>query len=93
MNGACRYIELFRSTATEARQAGYGTSAGAPPGRSRPMRPAPYERPDRYGGYGGPRGGSYPDPYAAPRDRFSGGGGSMGGGGRFKGMHSQLFTH
>ena len=67
---------------------------GGPPsgGRSsRPMRPAPYERPDRYG----PRE-SY-DSHPAPRERFSdrfgsgGGGGGMGGG-RFKGERAVLIN-
>lgn len=71
----------------EAKQAAYGGMPGGPPGRNRPMRPAPYERPDRYGG---PRVGSY-DSYPPQRERFSGErfgngvGGGGGGAGRFKG--------
>ena len=71
----------------EAKQAGYGSGGGGgggPPGRSRPMRPAPYERPERYGG--GQRGSGY-DPYASPRERFSADrfGGDRFGGDRFGG--------
>lgn len=79
--GVVRYIELFRSTSMEARQATMPMSSGGPPGR-RPMRPAPYDRSDRYGG---PRGSGY-DPYSSPRDRFIGGSG-----GRFRGQ--QLISH
>lgn len=70
----------------EARQAGYpGPSGGAPPplAARRPMRPAPYDRPDRYAG---PRGGGGSaiaagyDSYASPRDRYS-----TASAGRFKG--------
>lgn len=73
----------------EAKQAAYGGGIGGPPGRStRPMRPAPYERPDRHGGggYGGGMRGSGYDSYSAPKDRFGGGGGASGPGGRFRGM-------
>jgi len=71
----------------EARQAAVGGNAGGPPGRSRPMRPAPYERPERFGGSRGQ------DSYFPPRERYGGGGSSGGhgaGGGRFRGKVSYL---
>ena len=90
-----RYIELFRNTMMEVRQqsgGGYGPPSGGPPGGRdgrRPMRPGPYERPDRYGGGGGGyggggRGGGY-DPYSGGpnRDRYGGGPPA----GRFKGEY------
>lgn len=53
-------------------------------GGRRPVRPAPYDRSDRYsyGARGDGGGGGY-DSYSAPRERFGGPGGGRGG--RFRG--------
>lgn len=52
-------------------------------GGRRPMRPAPYDRSDRYNGPRGGGGGGYDD-YPSSRDRFGG----PGGGGRYRGNKS-----